>query len=165
MVCRHAFKIFTRINEIVGIALGVVILVLVVYQFVSRALPIYTPAWTTEAATFAFIWLCAVLAGSAYLRGAYVGVDLLAARLSGNTLCWYHRFIHLAVLIFAITLVYTGWNFGMRTLNQYTPALSWNRGVINFSVCYLGINLGISALKLMVSSNPASHKAHALAEE
>lgn len=164
MICSRTFRAFTRINEILGILLGLIILVLVVYQFLSRALPIPTPAWTTEAATFAFIWLCAILAGSAYLRGAYVGVDLLSNKLSGNTLVWYHRFIHLAVLVFAVTLAYTGWNFGMRTLNQFTPALTWNRGYINLSACYLGINLGLSALYLMVSPDPGAHKAHALAE-
>ncbi len=165
MSVRHAFRGFSFINEIIGTGLGAIVLVLVVYQFISRALPIYTPAWTTEAATFAFLWMCAALAGSAYVRGAYVGVDLISERLSENAARWYHRLIHLAVLVLAVTFVFTGWNFGMKTLNQYTPALSWNRGLINFSVCYLGINLGLAALSMMLSSDPASHKAHALAEE
>lgn len=165
MINSRVFKIFTRLNEIAGTILGIIILVLVVYQFVSRASTLLsTPAWTTEAATFAFIWSCAVLAGSAYLRGAYVGIDLFSSRFSGATLVWYHRIVHLAVFIFAVALAYTGWNFGMKTLNQFTPALTWNRGYVNLSVCYLGVNLALSALALILSSDPGSHKKHAMAE-
>ena len=165
MINSRAFRVFTRLNEIVGTILGVIILVLVVYQFVSRASTfLATPAWTTEAATFAFIWSCAVLAGSAYLRGAYVGVELFTSRFSGATLHWYHRFVHLAVLIFAVTMAYTGWNFGMKTMNQFTPALTWNRGLINMSVCYLGVNLALSALALLLSSDPGEHKQHVVTE-
>ncbi len=135
------FRQWQWICEILGTFLGGVMIAVVVYQVIARYTPVPLAPWTEEAARFLFIWTTALIAGPAYVRGAYIGVDLVPVLLPDRVFRWWMRILHIGALIFAFELMRRGLDLGERTMNQSTPGLGITMGYINGAMGFAGLNL------------------------
>jgi TRAP-type C4-dicarboxylate transport system permease small subunit len=119
-----AFLKVGRWIGVVAIAFMVVaILIQVVFRYVlNHALP-----WPDEAARFCMLWMTGLMAPTAYRRGGFVAIDMLALalpRIAGQLLTLFLLLMSLLVLIFAVKI---GWSevtgFGGRftTASLYLP--------------------------------------------
>jgi TRAP-type C4-dicarboxylate transport system permease small subunit len=139
------FALWQRVCEVAGTAMGIVRVVVVTYQIIARYSPLPLAAWTEESARFAFIWATALIAGPAYVRAAYVGIDLVPVLLSDRAYVWWMRALHLGVLVFAVVLTWMGTELGLRTMNQRSPGLGLPMGYVNGAMGFAGLNLVICA--------------------
>ena len=154
MTLLSPFRWWQRVCELLGLSLGLIMIVVVVYQVIGRYTPVPLAPWTEEAARFLFIWTTALIAGPAYLRGAYVGVDLVPSLLGDRTFAVWARVIHLMVIGFAVVLMLQGTDLGQRTMNQSTPGLGLSMGYINGAMGFAGLNLIVMAVcALLVPQN------------
>ena len=135
------FRWWQKACEAAGLGLGLVMIVVVVYQVIARYSPVPLAPWTEEAARFLFIWTTALIAGPAYYRGAYVGVDLVPSLLPDWLFAVWARVIHVLVIAFAVILMAQGFELGQRTMNQSTPGLGITMGYINGAMGFAGLNI------------------------
>jgi TRAP-type C4-dicarboxylate transport system permease small subunit len=148
------FELWQKFCEFLGTAFGILLVVVVTYQIIARYTPVPLAAWTEESARFTFIWATALIAGPAYARAAYVGVDLVPVLLSDRVYVWWMRGLHLGVLVFAVVLMWTGYELGWRTMNQRSPGLGLQMGYINGAMGFAGLNLVIMVIGVMMSPQP-----------
>ena len=150
------FRWWQRICEVLGTILGAVMIVVVVYQVIARYTPVPLAPWTEEAARFLFIWTTALIAGPAYARVAYVGVDLVPLLVPDWLYPWWMRALHLGALVFAYFLITEGFDLGLRTMNQSTPGLGITMGYINASIGFAGVNLAVMVVGVALSPQKRS---------
>lgn len=149
---RPAFNVFDRANIAVGVALSLVMSCVVIYQIASRYLPIWSAPWSEEAARFLWIWVIALIAGPAYTRRSYVGIDLVPNLLEGRPAWfWLRKCLHVVVALFCAVLMVKGWELASRTTNQSSPALGLNMGLVNVAIAYAGLAMLIAALEALFS--------------
>jgi TRAP-type C4-dicarboxylate transport system permease small subunit len=144
------FALWQRICEALGTVFGIVLVVVVTYQIIARYSPVPLAAWTEESARFTFIWATALIAGPAYVRAAYVGIDIVPVMLSDRVYTWWMRALHLGVLVFSLVLTWMGVQLGLRTLNQMSPGLGLPMGYVNGAMGFAGLNLSIMAFAALI---------------
>ena len=135
------FRWWQLVCEYAGLVLGLVMILVVVYQVIARHTPVPLASWTEEAARFLFIWATALIAGPAYQRSAYVGVDLLPSLMPDWLFAVWARLIHMLVIAFAVVLLMEGFELGLRTMNQSTPGLGIKMGYVNSAMGFAGLNI------------------------
>lgn len=105
---------------IVMLAVMSVVIVVQVFarHFLSNALP-----WPEELARFLMIWI-AMLGGSiAWRRGQHIGVTFLLERLPLYVANLLKKLWLIAIAIFLISLIYSGYEMAWFVRNQFSPAL------------------------------------------
>lgn len=122
---------FNRIILKIGRGIGVVaiglmvlaILIQVVFRYVlNNALP-----WPDEAARFCMLWMTGLMAPTAFRRGGFVAIDMLAIalpRIAGQLLTLFLLFMSLLVLVFAVKIGWsevTGFGGKFATASLYLP--------------------------------------------
>jgi TRAP-type C4-dicarboxylate transport system permease small subunit len=109
---------------IVAVALMVVaILIQVVFRYVLKnALP-----WPDEAARFCMLWMTGLMAPTAFRRGGFVAIDMLAMalpRIAGQLLTLFLLVVSLLVLVVAVKIGWsevTGFGGKFATASLYIP--------------------------------------------
>jgi TRAP-type C4-dicarboxylate transport system permease small subunit len=144
------------INRLLGwvicVLMGAMVLN-VLWQVATRFVLRHPSSFTEELARYMMIWVG--LLGSAYATGqkSHLALDLLTARLQGSRKRMSEILIHLAVLIFALTILVGG---GIRlvwiqlSLGQQSAALQLKLGYVYLAVPLAGVFIVIySVLALM----------------
>ncbi len=116
-----------RIGRGIGVvAVGIMVLAILV-QVVFRYVLNNALAWPDEAARFCMLWMTGLMAPTAFRRGGFVAIDMLAMalpRIAGQLLTLLLLFLSLLVLVVAVKI---GWSevtgFGGRfaTASLYLP--------------------------------------------
>lgn len=148
------FALWQRLCEALGTAFGIALVVVVTYQILARYTPVPLAPWTEESARFAFIWATAFISGPAYVRAAYVGIDIVPVLLSDRIYVWWMRALHLGVLVFSLVLTWMGVQLGLRTMNQMSPGLGLPMGYINGAMGFAGLNLSLLAFATLIGPQP-----------
>lgn len=122
---------FNRITLKIGRGIGIVavglmvtaILIQVFFRYVlNNALP-----WPDEAARFCMLWMTGLMAPTAFRRGGFVAIDMLAMalpRTAGQLLTLVLLFLSLLVLVFAVKIGWsevTGFGGKFATASLYLP--------------------------------------------
>lgn len=136
-------------------SLMVAMVVSVVWQVLSRYLFVVPAAWTEELARFLLIWIGMLGAAFAYRRGSHLGIDLLLAKVEGNSKILLGRVIHLSCLLFAgaVLLVGGGSLVAMTwELKQYSAAIGLPIALVYAVIPVSGFLICIFALFGMSSA-------------
>lgn len=156
-------RAITRIDTVfrrVLASLMAVMVLCVTWQIVSRYFLGEPASWTEELSRFLLIWI-GLLGGSyAYHVKMHLGLDLLAARLSPKARIFQSRFIHIAVIFFALTALVGG---GCRLiwltydLSQYSAALGVPMALVYCSLPISGLMFVLYAcIALLDESEPTA---------
>ncbi|MEN8701773.1 TRAP transporter small permease [Bacillus infantis] len=117
---------------------GVIIVVMI--QIMSRYLP-YTAIWTEELTRYLFLYAICFGAPLALLRGEFINVDLIFAKMSHNVRRFYEVFIYLLILFLGTILVKEGWFFYQLGKNQTSATMPFQMSAIHASILIMSIFL------------------------
>ncbi|MGM0793030.1 MAG: TRAP transporter small permease [Bacillota bacterium] len=117
---------------------GVIIVVMI--QIMSRYLP-YTAIWTEELTRYLFLYSICFGAPLALLRGEFINVDLIFAKMSHNVRRFYEVFIYLLILFLGAILVKEGWFFYQLGKNQTSATMPFQMSAIHASILIMSIFL------------------------
>lgn len=117
---------------------GVIIVVMI--QIMSRYLP-YTAIWTEELTRYLFLYAICFGAPLALLRGEFINVDLIFAKMSHNVRRFYEVFIYLLILFLGAILVKEGWFFYQLGKNQTSATMPFQMSAIHASILIMSIFL------------------------
>ncbi|WP_336990483.1 TRAP transporter small permease [Bacillus infantis] len=117
---------------------GVIIVVMI--QIMSRYLP-YTAIWTEELTRYLFLYSICFGAPLALLRGEFINVDLIFAKMSHNVRRFYEVFIYLLILFLGVILVKEGWFFYQLGKNQTSATMPFQMSAIHASILIMSIFL------------------------
>lgn len=136
------------IEQIVGSALLVVILVLVLAQVAQRYVPGSWP-WTGEVARLSMVWATFMMAGYLAAHDRHIAIHVVDWVLGGRALAAVKLFVNLAVLVTCLVLVYAIWQLIDSDIGQVTAAAQLPLRFVNavpivgFSLVALRALLGI----------------------
>lgn len=95
------------------------VIIVVTIQIMSRYLP-YTAIWTEELTRYLFIYAICFGAPLALIRGEFINVDMLLAKMSHNFRRYYEIIIYLSIILISGVIVFSGWEFTL--LGKQTSA-------------------------------------------
>ncbi|MGH8193584.1 MAG: TRAP transporter small permease [Woeseiaceae bacterium] len=149
----RAIRVIDTVFRAVLASLMAVMVLCVTWQIISRYLLGQPSTWTEELSRFLLIWV-GLLGGSyAYHMKMHLGLDLLTERLPARARRIQARFVHVVVIIFAVTALIGG---GLRLiwlnydLNQYSAALNLPIAIVYLSLPISGLMFVVYAVMAMV---------------
>lgn len=117
----------------------VIMVLLVFFQIVSRAMFSTSFSWTNELARYMMVWLAFLGGGIAFQHRAHIGIEAIVERFSGKS----RKFIQLVVMVicivFFVILIVTGLEFTTSSMTQSSPALNIPMGLVYLALPISGI--------------------------
>jgi TRAP-type transport system small permease protein len=86
------------------------VIIVVTIQIMSRYLP-YTAIWTEELTRYLFIYAVCFGAPLALLRGDFINVDMIFAKMTHNIRRFYEMGIYILLIVLFAVMVRTGYDF------------------------------------------------------
>ena len=139
--------------------LMVAMVVSVAWQVLSRYLFVVPAAWTEELARFLLIWIGMLGAAFAYRSGSHLGLDILPAKLQGQSRVRLSQLTHLICMTFsAAVLVVGGGSLVAMTweLKQYSAAMGLPIAFVYAVIPTSGMLICVFALLGMMDSTKES---------
>lgn len=136
----RAIRVLGRIEGVVAGLLVLCVLMLVLFQVITRYVFNAPVAWTEELARFALIWLAFIGAGWVASRGSHVTVRLGDDKLSPQVRRWLDAFAGLLSLIIGGALLWGAPDFLITAGRTSSPALNWPMGWV-YGASVLGYGL------------------------
>lgn len=121
---------------------GVIIVVLV--QIMSRYLP-YTAIWTEELTRYLFIYAICFGAPLALLRGEYINVDMIIARMSHNIRRFYEIGIYVVLIVLFGVMIKTGYDFTL-VGTQTSATMPFTMSVIHAAILIMSVLLAFYSI-------------------
>ncbi|MBN8202008.1 MULTISPECIES: TRAP transporter small permease [Bacillaceae] len=109
------------------------VIIVVTIQIMSRYLP-YTAIWTEELTRYLFIYSICFGAPLALLRGEFINVDLILAKMSHAFRRYYEIGIYLLIILLSGVLVKEGWFFTQLGGNQTSATMPFQMSVIHAAI-------------------------------
>ncbi|MGH2316489.1 TRAP transporter small permease [Planococcus sp. SE5232] len=126
-------------TESFTMTLLVIMVLLVFFQIVSRAMFSTSFSWTNELARYMMVWLAFLGGGIAFQHRAHIGIEAIVERFSAR----WQKFIQLAVMLiciaFFVILIVTGLEFTTSSMTQSSPALNIPMGLVYLALPISGI--------------------------
>lgn len=117
----------------------VIMVLLVFFQIVSRAMFSTSFSWTNELARYMMVWLAFLGGGIAFQHRAHIGIEAIVERFSGK----WRKFIQLVVMVicivFFVILIVTGIEFTTSSMTQSSPALNIPMGLVYLALPISGV--------------------------
>jgi TRAP-type C4-dicarboxylate transport system permease small subunit len=98
-------KILVFIEEVVPALLFVVLVVSVLLGVITRYVFNAPLLWTSQLATFCFIWVIFLAAAGAWRKNMHIGIDLLAKALPGGFRLVHQLILQLIVLVLLVVSI------------------------------------------------------------
>ena len=126
---------------------GVVIVVSI--QIMSRYLP-YTAIWTEELTRYLFIYTICFGAPLALLRGEFINVDMIFAKMSHTFRRYYEIVIYLLIIVLNVVMCIKGWEFTIIGHLQQSATMPFQMSMIHAAIFLMSFFLIIySVIKVI----------------
>lgn len=109
------------------------------YQVIMRYVFSSVPSWSEELIRFIFIWCSFIAAAIGIRERIHIGISIFVDRLPGKLVPISEILVHIAIMIFAFSLVYYGWKTTLMTQRQPSPALGLPMSWVYLSVPCMGL--------------------------
>lgn len=136
------------------------VIIVVTIQIMSRYLP-YTAIWTEELTRYLFIYAICFGAPLALIRGEFINVDMLLAKMSHHFRRYYEIIIYLAIILISGVMVFAGWEFtllGKQTSATMPFKMSWIHAAIMIMGLFLTLYSVFKIIRLF--RNQEDFKSH-----
>ncbi|MGD8429849.1 MAG: TRAP transporter small permease [Ectothiorhodospiraceae bacterium] len=120
----------------------------VFYRYVLQA----SLSWTGEVALFAFTWVVFLVSSLGVREGFHVRVTVVDGLLPEPALRVLHRLILLAIGVFGLVLLWTGYDFAVFTSSQVSAAIRYPVWMRNAAVPVGGALIAVHALARLLGS-------------
>src|SRR5699024_3648310 len=132
--------ILDRILYWFTVALFALLVVIVVWQVVSRQVLNAPSTWTEEAARMAFVWLGLFAAALVFGERGHIAVEFVARKFSAAGQRRMGIIVQSVVLIFAVLIfVWGGWAVSMNAWTQNRSALPFTLGQMYLALPIAGL--------------------------
>ncbi|MCM3124212.1 MULTISPECIES: TRAP transporter small permease [unclassified Mesobacillus] len=125
---------------------GVIVVVMV--QIMSRYLP-YTAIWTEELTRYLFIYAICFGAPLALLRGEYINVDMIFAKMSHNFRRFYEIAIYAVLMVLFGVMVKTGYDFTL-VGTQMSATMPFKMSAIHAAILIMSLLLAFYSIVKIV---------------
>ncbi|MBT2678778.1 TRAP transporter small permease [Bacillus sp. ISL-35] len=125
---------------------GVIVVVMV--QIMSRYLP-YTAIWTEELTRYLFIYAICFGAPLALLRGEYINVDMIFAKMSHNFRRFYEIAIYALLMVLFGVMVKTGYDFTL-VGTQMSATMPFKMSAIHAAILIMSLLLAFYSIVKIV---------------
>jgi TRAP-type C4-dicarboxylate transport system permease small subunit len=109
------------LEQVIGSALLVVVLVLVLAQVAQRYIPGSWP-WTGEVARLAMVWATFVMAGYLAAHDRHIAIHVVDWVLEGRALASVKLFVNVVILVTCCVLIYATYQLVANDIGQVTAA-------------------------------------------
>lgn len=124
----------------VSVALFALLVVVVVWQVVSRQIIQEPSAWTGEFARYTFVWLGLFAAALVFSERGHIAVDFVVRKMPRSVQKASGVLTQLAIITFAlVVLVWGGWRASQGAWNQSLAALPSQVGVMYLAMPITGL--------------------------
>lgn len=143
------YRRLVTVEKFAACALLVTVLVLILFQVVSRYVFATPFGWTLEIARFVLIWLTFVGAGYVMSQRLHISMDLLVTRLGRLGSALVDTFAHVVVIAAATAMAVFGSLFAAAHANVSAPASGWSMAVVYAAGA---VGFGLVALHSVVNA-------------
>ena len=141
-----------RVQIVVGCIMFVIFLVAVVIQVGSRIMKISLP-WTTEVATYSFIWTVYNAAAVMFKRNEHFKFTIIEDKIKGQAHEIYDILINIVICIFCILTAYYGIQLVQRFWTYHWNTLPFMRNGYHWlCVPIMGGSMAIYAIEHIIDS-------------
>lgn len=148
-------NILNRLLEWVVIAATGTLVIVVVWQVLSRYVLNTPSSWSEELAIIMLIWMSLLGASVAFVKKSHLGVDFFVDKLSEKVRKKMELLVHLIVAFFAASvLLYGGGRIVYLTLQygQRSPALGIEMGLVYLALPVSGFFILIFSIEQIIES-------------
>lgn len=145
MKIRKWLDMLLSILTVVSFA-GVIIVVTI--QIMSRYLP-YNAIWTEELTRYLFIYAICFGAPLALIRGEYINVDMILAKMSHNVRRFYEIGIYVVLMVLFAVMIQTGYDFTL-VGTQTSATMPFKMSVIHVAILIMSLLLAFYSIVKIV---------------
>jgi TRAP-type transport system small permease protein len=138
-----ALRLLGSVEEVIACAALVIVVAAVAWGVITRYLLAQPAPWTGEIAGMAFAWVVFAGAAAGFKRRLHVSIDLLTRRLPRTLGMLLGRMFELALLLFALYVVWLGVEFTWRNWDNPSPVLR-----LPLSITYASVTFGFAMIAL-----------------
>jgi len=131
----HSFvRQLNRVTEYVAMSFLVIMVLLVFFQIISRAISGFSFSWTEEVARYLLVWVSFLASGFAYQYGAHVSIEVLVNKFNIKAKNVFAIIGAMISISFAIILIITGFELSMESMTNTSPALHLPMSLVYFAI-------------------------------
>jgi len=135
--------VIDRIVRVLIVANMSVFVAVLIAEVILRYIFSYSMSWSSELASYLFVWTVFLAAGVGFKTGDHMAVSILVDRLPEKANRVFNFCIHLVVLAFVVWVAKQGYFLVPRLFNQTSPALR-----ISMFYAYLSVPAGCSLMAM-----------------
>lgn len=148
-----------KLLSAITVVLYMAMIIVVLLQILARYNPNLTLSWTEEFTRFLFVFIITLGAPLSLKYTAYADVDLLYDKFPTGIKKICYIIIYLAILVFSVVVVYSGYKFTLLGTRSLSPALRWPMYLHHSSILIFGVITTLycvlKILKFLKSSDDA----------
>ena len=146
---RRVLWVLDHIEEIVGGAFFVVIVITVFLGVIFRYVLQNPIPWTIELATISFVWVVFVGSSAAMKRQLHIGIDALTRLAPAPVQEVLGLAVNLIILWLLWFFIESGWAFALSAWLKITPVFKWPYTVVDLAV---PVGSSLMAIRLLHQS-------------
>lgn len=124
------------------------VIIVVTIQIMSRYLP-YNAIWTEELTRYLFIYAICFGAPLALIRGEYINVDMILAKMSHNVRRFYEIGIYVVLMVLFAVMVKTGYDFTLIG-TQTSATMPFKMSAIHVAILIMSLLLAFYSIVKIV---------------
>ncbi|MBT2661757.1 TRAP transporter small permease [Bacillus sp. ISL-45] len=124
------------------------VIIVVTIQIMSRYLP-YNAIWTEELTRYLFIYAICFGAPLALLRGEFINVDMILAKMSHHFRRFYEIGIYLLLLLLFAVMIMTGYDFTLIG-TQTSATMPFTMSVVHAAILIMSVLLALYSIVKIV---------------
>lgn len=138
-------------TEVLTMSFLAVMVLLVFFQVLSRALFDASFSWTAELARYLMIWLVFLGGGIAFQQGAHIGIEALVERFSNRGKKLVQLIVSVICIAFFVILIVTGIEFSSASMSQTSPAMNLPMGYVYLAIPISGVLQILNVIDLNIN--------------
>lgn len=138
---RRVDAVIIRANELILIAVLMVMAVIVFANVVGRTLTGQSFGWGNEIARQLLVWMVMISVGLVLRRGGHLALTTLFTSVPPTAARWLKRLVLVLVITFAAYAVWAGYGYTMLGRHQSSPVLA-----VPYAYVYSAIPIGFALL-------------------
>lgn len=160
-------NIIKKILEVICAVLFTLLVIIVVWQVISRELLQNPQAWTEEASRMTFVWLGLFAAALVFAERGHTAVDFAVSKLPAGAQKGVAIAVQAIIVFFAISLmIWGGFRAGQGAANQHLAALSFlTLGQMYTVLPISGVLIALFGIQNIINIATGTEPAFAASEE
>lgn len=146
-------KIFKNILDRILLVSSLVLLglmvIVIIYQVLSRQIFSYTPSWSEELSRLLFVWVSFLGIAYGFKEKLHIALGLVVDKLPKKAQNIFDYFAKILVIMFGVIMIYYGWNFTVLMGNSTMPGTGLPSSALYASIPVSGFYVMLYGIELL----------------